>query len=72
MRSPGTSGENIKRKCTVYDVIEKDRAKKVIGVFESVSECAKFLGLRTARVCDLIKYKTRNNNKKLGKLICIR
>ena len=71
-KSPGLSGDLIKRKCIDYDVEEKDPSKKVIATFESVAECSKFLGLRNGYVCDVIKYKTKNKTNKLKKTICIR
>jgi hypothetical protein len=60
------------RKCTVYDVREKDPSKKVIGTFDTMNRCGHFLGLSGGHVREIIKNKTRNKTNRLNKEIPIR
>jgi len=57
-----------KTKCKVYDV----ETKRVIGVFETITGCAKALGLTTSRVQETMKRKGKNRTNNLGKTITIR
>jgi len=57
-----------KTPCIVYDV----KTKKVLASFESVSECARYLGISVSLAFNTRKYKHRNKTNKLGKLITIR
>jgi len=63
---------SIKRKCTVYDVFEPDVSKKKIAEFDSMHDCAEFLGIKGSGVKNIINRKTRHKSKKLNKVIAIR
>lgn len=52
----------------VYDVTEK----KLLGVFESRMDAAKFLGVTQDRVCKAYNSKGRIHNSPLGGVYCIR
>lgn len=56
------------RECKVYDVVEK----KLIGTYKNMRDCANALGIRTSRVQEIVRLKSRNRTNKLGKIITIR
>ena len=65
-RSPGIAQHKNKRKFKVYNI----ENKQLIGEFESTTECAEFLGIRS--VVNYINTKCRCKTNKLGFPVAIR
>lgn len=68
MRSPGRAGDTLKCRTKVYDVANK----KLIGVFESRKDAAKFLGVAYRSIHNYVRTKSKCRKNKLGITVAIR
>lgn len=68
----GDENDLLKRTIKVYDVDEKDPAKKLLGTFDSMTATVRFTGASKSNINTCLKTKSRNHKNSLGKTLTFR